>query len=110
MITFPFDGSRLGISSLDSAATRRAMDELSDAADSAERRSQLLLEADARTAPARFAIKALARSLTETEAMALIASVQNAIAESGWGHTKSGEAARESLTDAHWAIEQGENL
>lgn len=85
-------------------------DRLSDDLCYAQRVQDRIADADARTAPARFAIRALARSLTETEAMALICSLQNAIKESGWGHTDAGEAARESLTDAHRVIEQGADL
>jgi hypothetical protein len=78
---------------------------LADAADTAEARTRAAEDADYRTRAAREAVKGLGRSLTELEACALIAAITNAIGNSGWGHLPCAVAAVDSLTDAHWAIE-----
>jgi hypothetical protein len=78
---------------------------LADAADTAEARTRAAEDADYRTRAARGAIKGLGRSLTELEACALISALSNAISNSEWGHLPRATAAEDSLTDAHWALE-----
>lgn len=85
--------------------TLRHYGELADAAREAELRERAIEDADVRTRKAREAIKALAPSLTEHEAMALISCLQSALGVCGWGHTDHGKAADEGLIDAYISLE-----
>jgi hypothetical protein len=78
---------------------------LSDLLNEADRRTREAEYADLRTRKAREEIKALARSLTEREAAALVSSLIAAIGASGWGHTDAATSACEGLLDAHIALE-----
>lgn len=98
-----------GIAGHDSPAGQRHLNahlgELADAANAAELRARALEDADVRTRAAREAIKGLARSMTEQEACALVATLHSAILASGWGHTDKATSAIEGLADCVWALE-----
>lgn len=94
-----------GISTLDSAASRRALDALNAGA---EARTAAAEHADAVTRKAREEIQKLARGLTQLEACALIACLQDAIERSTFGHREAADHARDCLADAHYIIESSE--
>jgi hypothetical protein len=81
---------------------------LPDAADTAEARTRAAEDADYRTRAAREAIKGLGRSLSGLEAMALISCLACVIGNSDWKHLPCALAAVDSLTDAHWLLENAE--
>ena len=60
--------------------------------------------ADLRTTPARVAMRL--SNISQRECCLLIACITQRIKDSGWGHTVAAQAAMESLTDAHFFLEE----